>query len=192
MLYNPKYNEEGKKYLCRMNGENSDMLMDIYVKKLAEGETLTVDEDKNECAILLLRGAVNFTVGDSINEDCERANPFQKTPYAVHFSHGTKAVVTAKKESEVIVQMTDNDRTWEPVFYNPDNCLVMCCTAVAAADDDLAAVQRRIQPFQHRNQLFRHLKRVRRTAFAAEFSGTKMRRKLRISFIRIFCHFISS
>lgn len=97
MLYNPKYNEEGKKYLCRMNGENSDMLMDIYVKKLAEGETLTVDEDKNECAILLLRGAVNFTVGDSINEDCERANPFQKTPYAVHFSHGTKAVVTAKK-----------------------------------------------------------------------------------------------
>jgi len=113
MLYNPKYNEEGKKYLCRMNGENSDMLMDIYVKKLAEGETLTVDEDKNECAILLLRGAVNFTVGDSINE----------TPYAVHFSHGTKAVVTAKKESEVIVQMTDNDRTWAPVFYNPDNCL---------------------------------------------------------------------
>ncbi|WP_296968141.1 5-deoxy-glucuronate isomerase [uncultured Eubacterium sp.] len=123
MLYNPKYNEDGKKYLCRMNGENSDMLMDIYVKKLAEGETLTVDEDKNECAILLLRGAVNFTVGDSINEDCERANPFQKTPYAVHFSHGTKAVVTAKKESEVIVQMTDNERTWAPVFYNPDNCL---------------------------------------------------------------------
>ena len=79
MLYNPKYNEESKKYLCRMNGENSDMLMDIYVKKLAEGETLTVDEDKNECAILLLRGAINFTVGDSINEDCERANPFQKT-----------------------------------------------------------------------------------------------------------------
>ena len=72
------------------------------------------------------------------------------------------------------------------------NCLVMCCTAVAAADDDLAAVQRRIQPFQHGNQLLRHLKRVRRTAFAAEFSGTKMCRKPWVFLIRICCHFISS
>lgn len=123
MLYKPQFDEMGRKYLCRMNSENSDMLMDIYVKKLADGEVLTIEEKCNECAILLLKGAVNFAVGDSINEDCERANPFQRTPYAVHFSHGTKAVVTAHKESEVIVQMTDNDRTWAPVFYNPDNCL---------------------------------------------------------------------
>lgn len=85
MLCKPQFDETGRKYLCRMNGENSDMLMDIYVKKLADGEVLTIEEKCNECAILLLKGAVNFAVGDSINEDCERSNPFQRTPYAVHF-----------------------------------------------------------------------------------------------------------
>lgn len=95
MLFKPEYDENGKKILCEMNGINSEMLMDIYVKKLAKGEKLVIEEKNNECAVLLLGGNVNFTVGDSINEDCKRANPFEKTPYAVHFSRGTdrKSVV---------------------------------------------------------------------------------------------------
>ncbi|MBR3737201.1 MAG: 5-deoxy-glucuronate isomerase, partial [Eubacterium sp.] len=123
MLYKPQYDENGKKVLCEMNGVNSEMLMDIYVKKMKKGETLDIFEKENECAILLLSGKVNFKVGNSINEDCQRANPFQKTPYAVHFCKETNAVVTALEESEVLVQMTDNEKTWEPQFYNPDNCL---------------------------------------------------------------------
>ena len=123
MLFKPNYDENGKKVLCEMNGINSDMLMDIYVKKLNEGEVLDILEEDNECAVLLLSGKVNFTVADSINEDCERKNPFEKTPYAVHFCRGTKAVITALCDSEILVQMTDNEKTWVPVFYNPDNCL---------------------------------------------------------------------
>ena len=34
MLFKPEYDENGKKVLCEMNGIHSDMLMDIYVKKL--------------------------------------------------------------------------------------------------------------------------------------------------------------
>lgn len=123
MIFKPDYDENGKKILCEMNGVNSDMLMDIFVQKIKKGNTLEIFEEKNECAVLLLSGKVNFTVGDKINEDCQRANPFQKTPYAVHFSKETKACITALEDSEVLVQMTDNDKTWEPVFYNPDNCL---------------------------------------------------------------------
>lgn len=78
MLFKPDYDENGKKVLCEMNGINSDMLMDIYVKKLNEGEVLDILEEDNECAVLLLSGKVNFTVADSINEDCERKNPFEK------------------------------------------------------------------------------------------------------------------
>ena len=48
MLYKPEYDENGKKILCEMNGVNSDMLMDIYVKKLKKGETLDIFEDKND------------------------------------------------------------------------------------------------------------------------------------------------
>ena len=100
MLYRPEYDENGKKVLCEMNGVNSDMLMDIYVKKMKAGEKLSFNEAENETAILLL-----------------------STPYAVHFSHGTEAFVEAVEDSEVLVQMTDNEKTWEPQFYNPDNCL---------------------------------------------------------------------
>ena len=32
MLFKPEYDENGKKILCEMNGINSEMLMDIYVK----------------------------------------------------------------------------------------------------------------------------------------------------------------
>ena len=123
MFFRPDYDENGKKVLCEMNGVNADMLMDIYVKKMTKGETLEICEENNECAILLLAGNVNFTVGNTINENCARKNPFEKTPYAVHFCKGTKAVVTAIEDSEVLVQMTDNDKTWDSVFYNPENCL---------------------------------------------------------------------
>ena len=90
MLSRPKYDENGKKVLCEMGGVNSEMNMDIYVKKLAAGEVLDICEDKNECAVLLLSGKVHFEVGE-INEICQRENPFEKKPYAVHFSRGTAA-----------------------------------------------------------------------------------------------------
>ena len=51
MLFKPEYDENGKKVLCEMNGINSEMLMDIYVKKLKKGETLEIIEENNECAI---------------------------------------------------------------------------------------------------------------------------------------------
>ena len=38
MIYRPEFDSNGKKVLCEMNGVNSEMLMDIYVKKLSKGE----------------------------------------------------------------------------------------------------------------------------------------------------------
>lgn len=122
MLSRPKYDENGKKVLCKMGGVNSEMNMDIYVKKLAAGEVLDICEDKNECAVLLLSGKVHFEVGE-INEICQRENPFEKKPYAVHFSRETAARITAIEPAEVLVQQTDNEKSWQPVFYNPQNCL---------------------------------------------------------------------
>ena len=113
MLFKPEYDENGKKVLCEMNGINSEMLMDIYVKKLKKGETLEIIEENNECAILLLSGDVTFKVGNEIDERCKRKNPFEKKPYAVHFCKQVKASVTANEESEILVQMTDNEKTYE-------------------------------------------------------------------------------
>ena len=85
MLFKPEYDENGKKILCEMNGVNSEMLMDIYVKKLAKGETLEIFEEKNECAVLLLSGSVNFKVAYKIDENCTRKNPFEKKPHKAFF-----------------------------------------------------------------------------------------------------------
>ena len=45
MLFKADYDENGKKILCEMNGINSDMLMDIYVKKLKKDESLEILEE---------------------------------------------------------------------------------------------------------------------------------------------------
>ena len=44
MYENPKFNQNNEKILCERNGKNSDMLMDIRVKILKAGETMTFCE----------------------------------------------------------------------------------------------------------------------------------------------------
>ena len=60
MYENPKFNQNNEKILCERNGKNSDMLMDIRVKILKAGETMTFCEAENETALLLMAGDVDF------------------------------------------------------------------------------------------------------------------------------------
>ena len=55
MYENPKFNENNEKILCERNGKNSDMLMDIRVKVLKAGETMTFCEAENETALFLTK-----------------------------------------------------------------------------------------------------------------------------------------
>ena len=50
MLFKPEYDENGKKILCEMNGINSEMLMDIYVKKMKKGEVLEIKTNVQFCS----------------------------------------------------------------------------------------------------------------------------------------------
>ena len=47
MYENPKFNQNNEKILGERNGKNSDMLMDIRVKILKAGETMTFCEAEN-------------------------------------------------------------------------------------------------------------------------------------------------
>ena len=62
MYENPKFNQNNEKILCERNGKNSDMLMDIRVKILKAGETMTFCEAENETALLLMAGDVDFVL----------------------------------------------------------------------------------------------------------------------------------
>lgn len=121
MLENPAF-IGGKKILCEMGGKNSDMLMNIFVKRCKKGERIEFLEPENETAILLLRGEVNFN-WDARAETARRESPFERKPYCLHFSKNTRAAVEALADSEIMVQQTDNAREFPAVFYTPETCL---------------------------------------------------------------------
>lgn len=122
MLENPSFDSSGIKTLCEMNGKNADMLMNIYVRHIKKGESFSVNDDKNETAVLLTQGYITFE-WEGKKEEGKRADPFEKKPYALHVCKNTPVKITALDDSEVIVQQTNNEKTFDPQFYNPENCL---------------------------------------------------------------------
>ena len=117
-----KYDAKGVKNVCDMQSFHADMGMNIWVKKFAAGESVTICDDKLETAALLLGGEVSFAWEDK-SEIGKRRDPFEKKPYCLHVCRGTAITVSAVTESEVLFQQTDNDREFPAVFYTPDDCL---------------------------------------------------------------------
>ena len=122
MLEYLDYDENGRKVVCEMNGFHADMGQNIYVYKMSAGDSVSVLEEKLETAVLLLSGEVVFEwAGEKATG--KRRDPFEKTPYCLHVCKGTAITVRAVQDSEILVQQTDNDRVFDPVFYTPDACL---------------------------------------------------------------------
>lgn len=117
-----KMNENNEKILCEMNGKNADMLMNIKVKYLKAGESVSFCEKENETAVLLIAGKVKF-IWDDNAQVCQRKDPFDMKPYCLHASRNTEFTVEAIEDSEILIQQTDNEKEFPTVFYNPDNCL---------------------------------------------------------------------
>lgn len=122
MFEYPKFDENGIKLLCEIGKKNPDMLMTIYVKKFKKGETLSVYDEKCETAFLMLKGNVDIS-WNGTTENMKRKNPFEKTPYCLHVPKCVKVSVTANEESEVLVQQTENEKDFAPVFYTPNKVL---------------------------------------------------------------------
>ena len=122
MLENPAFNENNEKILCEMNGKNPEMHKNIWVKKLAKGEKYEIFSAENETAVLILKGNMNISWNDR-TENMKRKNQFEKTPYCLHVCKGIKISIEACEDSEFLVQQTDNEREFEPVFYKPEDCL---------------------------------------------------------------------
>ncbi|MCH5190620.1 MAG: 5-deoxy-glucuronate isomerase [Oscillospiraceae bacterium] len=123
MYENPQFNENREKILCEMNGRNADMLMDIKVKLLKKGESVSFCDEKNETAVLLIAGEVEYAF-DGKTENAVRRTQFTDKPYCLHFSKGKTAVVTAKADSKILIQQTDNGKDFGYVWYTPENVIL--------------------------------------------------------------------
>lgn len=122
MLENPLFNEKNEKLLCEINGKNAEMNMNIKVKRLSKGETFTLCDDICETAFLILRGDLDI-FWDGETENMKRRDPFEKKPYCLHVPKETAVSIKANEDSEFIIQQTENDIIFTPVFYTPETCL---------------------------------------------------------------------
>ncbi len=122
MFRYPEFDENGIKTLCEMNELVPEMRMTIKVKRFKENESISIFDKKCETAFLLLKGQAEI-FWNGKRERMERENPFVKTPYCLHVPKGIKVDITATKDTEILIQQTDNERDFEPKFYTPDDIL---------------------------------------------------------------------
>ena len=116
----PEFDANGEKILTTYNNDYKEMLMDIRVFRLKAGDVKTFCKDKEETAVLLLKGDVVFSF-DETSREVTRKDVFTEGPWAVHICTGAKVTVEAKADSEILVQSTINDQTFESKLYAPED-----------------------------------------------------------------------
>lgn len=116
------FDENGVKLLSEIGGKNADMLMTVKVKKMQPGEELKIYDESCETAVLILSGEAEiFWNGES--GKMKRSCPFEKTPYCLHAPKCTEITLKSSAEGEFIIQQTENDIVFTPVFYTPETVL---------------------------------------------------------------------
>jgi len=113
--------ERGYTRLTDMETKHPDMLQDIGIYTLAEGETVVLFDGNKESAILLLEGAIRLEWGSTIQE-IKRESVFAEDPWCLHVPKEVEVKVTALAGSEVLVQKTDNEVFFDSKLYTPEEC----------------------------------------------------------------------
>lgn len=116
----PKFDENGEKILTTYTNEYKDMMMDIRVYQMKEGEEKKFKKNAEETAVLLLKGTVIMTSGDS-NITCSRKNVFTEGPYCIHVCKEQEIYISAITDAEILVQSTKNDNEFPTKIYRPDD-----------------------------------------------------------------------
>ena len=113
---NNGYNE-----ICNTDHLHQDMLMDVGVQVLDDGQTFELFEEAKEAALLLLSGKVTMS-WDNQRAQAERRSLFDENPTVLHVPKSAKVSVTADGGgAELLIQKTVNAKTFTPKLYNPSD-----------------------------------------------------------------------
>lgn len=112
--------------------------MDIGLLVLEAGDEYTFCDPEKELAVDLLEGRVVMH-WDGQEQECDRPDTFNYDAYCLHVCRDTKVVIRALKHAELYIQMTDNERIFEPKMYTKDNMLLQ----QAGKDGELMGCMRR-------------------------------------------------
>ncbi|KQL52527.1 5-deoxyglucuronate isomerase [Heyndrickxia shackletonii] len=113
--------KEGYTTITEMGGKHSDMLQDIGIYAIQKGKTEALIDKSKETAILLLEGEIRLE-WNGISKEIKRNNVFEEDPWCLHVPKGTNVKIFALAASEVLVQKTDNERSFDAKLYTPEDC----------------------------------------------------------------------
>ncbi|CAM3885147.1 5-deoxy-glucuronate isomerase [Aeromicrobium ponti] len=113
--------KNGYTEITNANSKHSDMMQDIGIYKLQAKESETLADNVQETAVLLLEGAVCLEWNGNTQE-IKRESVFEEDPWCLHVPKGVEVKVTALSESEVLVQKTENEESFEAKLYTPEDC----------------------------------------------------------------------
>ncbi len=105
--------------LTEADGAHSDMLMDIGLLLLREGERRVFLDGLNETAFLLLEGSVTLS-WEERRESVSRTSVFDEGPCCLHVPRGTRVDVEAGSGAELLIQKTANGASFPSVLYTPE------------------------------------------------------------------------
>lgn len=123
MLDYLEFDSNGEKIVSRIDGMNKDMLMDITVYHMKKGNVLEFYEKDKETAILLSEGSIEYHWLSNV-EKAERTDVFSQAPHCLHSCKDVKIKVVALMDSEIIVQATENEKTFDSHYYKPEDCKI--------------------------------------------------------------------
>lgn len=110
----------GKNVLTEIDGKFSNMLMDVSIQKLHEDESIKFLDENKEMAILLIDGTVTFKY-ENEERTFKRTSVFDEEPTCLHVCKNVEVEIVANTDAEVLVQLTENERTFEAKLYAPED-----------------------------------------------------------------------
>lgn len=117
----PEFDEQGIKILSRAGDAVNDMMMNITIYRMKAGEERSFLCEHEEMAVLLVLGDLTFRWNGQ-TQTGHRDSFIEEGPYCLHVPKDIPVTVCANADSEVLVQTTENERDFAPVFYCPEDC----------------------------------------------------------------------
>jgi 5-deoxy-glucuronate isomerase len=110
-------------YLAMENGKGMEIGMDVALLVLEAGDSFTLYEEKKEAALLLFCGSAQWEV-DGVKKNVSRESEFTQEASCLHVSAKTDVTVRAESHCEIYIQMVENENSFAPVFYMPEDIQV--------------------------------------------------------------------
>lgn len=116
----PGFNEAGEKVLTTYDNDYKDMMMDIRVFKMKKGDVKKLLKSGEETAVLLLNGRITIKWEEK-EKEVSRKDVFTEGLWCLHVCKGVEVSVEASTDTQILVQSTFNDRTFDSKFYGSED-----------------------------------------------------------------------